>query len=75
MPRLRAIRPKALAAPLARYSPAMEVPAGARLVFVSGQLGIDADGKTPESAEAQAELCFAAIRVLLTEWSFRTSCG
>jgi enamine deaminase RidA (YjgF/YER057c/UK114 family) len=67
MPRLRAIRPKALAAPLARYSPAMEVPAGARLVFVSGQLGIDADGKTPESAEAQAELCFAAIRVLLTE--------
>jgi 2-iminobutanoate/2-iminopropanoate deaminase len=67
MHRLRAIRPKALAAPLARYSPAMEVPAGARLVFVSGQLGIDADGKTPESAEAQAELCFAAIRVLLTE--------
>ena len=67
MPRLRAIRPKALAAPLARYSPAMEVPAGARLVFVSGQLGIDADGKTPESAEAQAELCFGAIRVLLTE--------
>ena len=67
MPRLRAIRPKALAAPLARYSPAMEVPAGARLVFVSGQLGIDADGNTPESAEAQAELCFAAIRALLTE--------
>jgi 2-iminobutanoate/2-iminopropanoate deaminase len=67
MPRLRAIRPKALAAPLARYSPAMEVPAGARLVFVSGQLGIDADGNTPESVEAQAELCFGAIRVLLTE--------
>lgn len=67
MPRLRAIRPKALAAPLARYSAAMEVPAGARLVFVSGQLGIDADGNTPEGAEAQAELCFAAIRALLTE--------
>jgi 2-iminobutanoate/2-iminopropanoate deaminase len=67
MPRLRAIRPKALAAPLARYSPAMEVPAGARLVFVSGQLGIDADGNTPESVEAQAELCFGAIHVLLTE--------
>lgn len=67
MPRLRAIRPKALAASLARYSAAMEVPAGARLVFVSGQLGIDADGNTPEGAEAQAELCFAAIRALLTE--------
>jgi len=67
MPRLRPIAPKGLAAPLARYSPAMEVPAGARLVFLSGQLGIGPDGETPESAEAQAELCFTAIRALLEE--------
>jgi 2-iminobutanoate/2-iminopropanoate deaminase len=64
---LRPLSPKSLAAPLARYSPAIEVPAGVRLVFVSGQLGIDAKGETPESAEAQAELCFAAIRALLAE--------
>jgi 2-iminobutanoate/2-iminopropanoate deaminase len=64
---LRPLSPKSLAAPLARYSPAIEVPAGARLVFVSGQLGIDAKGETPESAEAQAELCFGAIRALLAE--------
>ena len=67
MPHLRALSPKGLAGPLARYSPAIEVPAGARLVFVSGQLGIDAAGQTPEAAEAQAELCFAAIRAILAE--------
>lgn len=67
MPALRPLSPKTLATPLARYSAAIEVAAGARLVFVSGQLGIDAKGGTPESAEAQAELCFAAIAALLAE--------
>ncbi|MFI5014644.1 MAG: RidA family protein [Hyphomicrobiales bacterium] len=67
MSRLRPISPKDLAAPLARYSPAVEAPAGARLVFVSGQLGIDANGETPEGAEAQAELCFRAISAILAE--------
>jgi 2-iminobutanoate/2-iminopropanoate deaminase len=66
-PRLTPLSPKGLAAPLARYSPGIEVPAGARLVFVSGQLGIDAAGNTPHRAEAQAELCFAAIRTILAE--------
>jgi enamine deaminase RidA (YjgF/YER057c/UK114 family) len=70
---LRPLAPKSLAAPLARYSAAIEVPAGARLVFVSGQLGIDPDGQTPESAEAQAELCFAAIRALLAEAGMEVS--
>ena len=64
---LRPILPRQAPKPLARYSPAIEVPAGARLVFVSGQLGLDAEGRTPESAEAQAELCFAAIRAILAE--------
>ncbi|MFI4995080.1 MAG: RidA family protein [Hyphomicrobiales bacterium] len=67
MSRLTPLSPKNLAAPLARYSAAIEVPAGARLVFVSGQLGVDASGATPESVEAQAELCFAAIRSILAE--------
>ena len=67
MRKLRPLSPKSLAAPLARYSPAIEVPAGARLVFLSGQLGIDQNGETPESAQAQAELCFQAIRALLAE--------
>ena len=73
MPPLRPLSPKGLAAPLARYSPAIEVPSGARLVFVSGQLGIDESGETPESAEAQAEICFAAIRGLLAEAGMEVS--
>jgi enamine deaminase RidA (YjgF/YER057c/UK114 family) len=64
--RLTPLSPKGVA-PLARYSPGIAVPAGARLAFVSGQLGIDASGNIPEAAEAQAELCFAAIRAVLAQ--------
>ena len=53
----------------ARPSPAtataIEVPAGARLVFASGQLGIAADDRVPEDAGAQADLCFRAIGAIL----------
>ena len=73
MSRLKPLSPKGLAAPLARYSPAIEVPPGARLVFVSGQLGIDASGNTPLGAEAQAELCFEAIRAILAEAGMQLS--
>ncbi|MBP0581455.1 RidA family protein [Labrys sp. LIt4] len=64
---LRAITPPALRAPFARYSHAMEVPAGARLVFCSGQLGIGPDEAIPEGAEAQARLIFKAIEAILAE--------
>jgi enamine deaminase RidA (YjgF/YER057c/UK114 family) len=64
---LRAITPAALPAPLARYSHAVEVPPGARLLFCSGQLGMTPDGRVPEAAEAQAELIFDALERLLAE--------
>ncbi|MDZ5454097.1 RidA family protein [Labrys sp. ZIDIC5] len=64
---LRAITPPALRAPFARYSHAMEVPAGARLVFCSGQLGIGPDEAIPEGAEEQARLIFKAIEAILAE--------
>ena len=38
---------------------------GARLLFASGQLGITRDDDVPEDAEAQADLCFEAIRAVL----------
>jgi 2-iminobutanoate/2-iminopropanoate deaminase len=66
MSNLRAVSPVNVRS-LARYSPGMEVPPGARLLFVSGQLGFDANGKTPEGAEAQAQLCFSAIGAILAE--------
>jgi 2-iminobutanoate/2-iminopropanoate deaminase len=64
---VRAITPAALPAPLARYSHAIEVPPGARLLFCSGQLGLAPDGSVPEEAEAQAELIFDALERLLAE--------
>ncbi|MEO1314201.1 MAG: RidA family protein [Pseudomonadota bacterium] len=53
--------------PFARYSHGIEVPAGHRLVVLSGQLGITADAEVPEGAGAQADLCFANIDAILAE--------
>jgi 2-iminobutanoate/2-iminopropanoate deaminase len=64
---LRAITPSSLRAPFARYSHAIEVPEGARLVFCSGQLGIGPDEVIPEGAEAQATLIFKSIAAILAE--------
>ena len=64
---LRPLAPSSIAPPFARYSHGIEVPVGARLVFASGQLGVAADRRVPESVEAQAELCFSAIRAILAE--------
>jgi enamine deaminase RidA (YjgF/YER057c/UK114 family) len=62
---LRALTPSSIRAPFARYSHAVEVPAGARLVFASGQLGITVDDHVPDDAGEQAELCFRAIGEIL----------
>jgi enamine deaminase RidA (YjgF/YER057c/UK114 family) len=57
--------PATLHPPFAKYSHAMEVPSGARLVFASGQLGITKDKHIPADAAGQADLCFRAIRDIL----------
>jgi enamine deaminase RidA (YjgF/YER057c/UK114 family) len=62
---LRPILPSAIRPPFARYSHGMEVLAGARLVFASGQLGITPEDAVPESVEAQTEICFKAIAEIL----------
>jgi 2-iminobutanoate/2-iminopropanoate deaminase len=64
---LRAITPPALRPPFARYSHAVEVPPGARLVFCSGQLGIAADETIPEAVEEQARLIFRSLAAILAE--------
>lgn len=61
------LNPSTIAPPFARYSHGMEVPAGRRLVFCSGQLGVAADGTVPEDVRAQADLCFANIAAILAE--------
>jgi len=57
--------PDGVRKPFAAYSHSVEVAAGTRLVFCSGQLGISPDDVVPEGAEAQAELCFRAVTTIL----------
>jgi 2-iminobutanoate/2-iminopropanoate deaminase len=59
--------PISIRAPFARYSHGIEVPAGYRLLFVSGQLGIGADDAIPKDTAAQARLCFSNIEAVLRE--------
>lgn len=65
MSRLLPINPPAIRPPFARYSHGVMVEAGARLLFCSGQLGIDPDDTVPPDAAAQARRCLANIRAVL----------
>lgn len=64
---MKPLAPTSIAKPFARYSHGVELPAGQRLVFCSGQLGMAADGTIPEAARAQADLCFGNIAAILGE--------
>ena len=59
--------PTGIRAPFANYSHGVEIPPGARMLLVSGQLGVSADDAVPEDAEAQAALCFDNIAAILAE--------
>lgn len=62
---LRPLVPPSIRAPFARYAHGVDVPAGARLVVCSGQLGIGPDDVAPKGAQAQAALCFANLDAVL----------
>ncbi|MFM7445660.1 MAG: RidA family protein, partial [Tabrizicola sp.] len=64
---MRSLNPESIAAPLARYAHGVELPAGARIIWTSGQHGMAADGSVPASVEDQAAICFANIRAILAE--------
>jgi enamine deaminase RidA (YjgF/YER057c/UK114 family) len=63
----RPLNPSTIRAPFARYSHAVEVPPGMRLIFCSGQLGISPNEQVPATVEGQTELCFENIRTILAE--------
>lgn len=54
-PGFRRHDPAGVPAPEGNYTHALEVPAGARLLFVSGQIPARADGTVPAGFEAQCE--------------------
>lgn len=64
---MKSLSPGSIAPPFARYSHGVELPGGARIVRTSGQLGLAQDGAVPQSAQAQAEICFANILAILNE--------
>jgi 2-iminobutanoate/2-iminopropanoate deaminase len=64
---MRRLAPESIHPPFARYAHGVEVPAGARLVVCSGQLGVAKDGSVPQDVEGQARLCFQAIAAILAE--------
>lgn len=64
---MKPLSPATIRPPFARYSHGIAVPAGSRLAFCSGQLGIAPDGSIPEDVRAQADLCFANIAAILSE--------
>jgi enamine deaminase RidA (YjgF/YER057c/UK114 family) len=64
---MKTLQPATIRPPFARYAHGVEVPAGARLVVTSGQLGIRADDTVPADARAQADLCFANCAAILAE--------
>ena len=63
----KAFNPTSIRAPFAQYSHGMEVEAGSRLVFCSGQLGVGPDDYVPDEAGAQSEICFSNIAAILAE--------
>lgn len=64
---LTPLSPAGIRAPFARYSHGIMAPPGFSLVAISGQLGVDADDSAPDTAEAQAELCFGNIEAILSD--------
>jgi enamine deaminase RidA (YjgF/YER057c/UK114 family) len=59
--------PIAIHPPFAPYSHGVEVPGGQRLVFCSGQLGIDREDHIPADCAGQTRLCFDNIAAILAE--------
>lgn len=59
------ITPGTVCPPAAHYSHATLVPANARWLYLSGQVGAAPDGTIPEDAAAQAEICFQNIGAIL----------
>ena len=61
------LAPTTIHPPFSAYSNGVEVPAGQKLVFCSGQLGITKEGTIPPGASEQADLCFDNLAAILAE--------
>ena len=51
--------------PFSNYSQAVEVPPAARLLYVSGQVGVELDGTIPDNEKLQHELAWRNVLAIL----------
>jgi enamine deaminase RidA (YjgF/YER057c/UK114 family) len=61
------LSPTQIHPPFAPYSHGILVPAGQKLVFCSGQLGIGPDKIVPPDCAGQARICFDNVAAILAE--------
>lgn len=61
----RHLDPEGAPPPLGRYHHVVAVEGATRLAFLSGQLGVRADGTVPEDVAEQAEIAFAHLDACL----------
>ena len=59
--------PDTVAAPYGPYSHAVEVPGGSRLLYISGEIGVQPDSVVPEGIEAQAEALWKNLIAILED--------
>ena len=59
--------PDSMAPPFSPYSQGVEVPAGARTIYVAGQVGVQPAGTVPEDMEEQTAQAFRNIQSVLLE--------
>jgi len=62
---LKTLNPATVAPPFSAYSHAVEIPPGARMLYVSGQLGVAPDGSVPADFAGQADQAFRNVLAIL----------
>jgi enamine deaminase RidA (YjgF/YER057c/UK114 family) len=70
---MRAFNPAGVAGPFGTYSHGIEVEGPMRLVFGSGQTGVDTDGRIGEDIEEQSRLTWRNIEGVLAGAGMRVS--
>jgi len=62
---LKRFTPGGIAPPFSNYSHGVVVPAGMRVLHISGQVGIAPDGTVPDDPAKQAELAFSNVLAVM----------
>lgn len=57
--------PETIAPPIGAYVHGLEVPSGAQILYVSGQVGIGPDGSLPADITGQATITWSNVREIL----------